>query len=107
MLRIEATIRRDKRIPSSITGTTADSVSPEVKSYHGDQFAMWLHESLISAATNWSSDVLVSWAWPSFSCGPFSSCGFRTVRLIRKYSQYYRLIVSLLRLCSYRPVVWI
>ena len=34
MLRVEATIRSDKHIPFSITGTDADRVSPKVKTHH-------------------------------------------------------------------------
>jgi hypothetical protein len=62
MLRIEATIRSDTHIPSSITGTGTDRVSPKVKTHQPDQMAMWSHANLISVAPNWSSDVLVSGA---------------------------------------------
>jgi|HubBroStandDraft_1064217.scaffolds.fasta_scaffold236626_3 hypothetical protein len=74
MLRLEATMSTDKHIPVSITGTGADRES-QGKDLMPDQFARWLHANSISAATNWSSDVLVSWALPNFSCGAFLSCG--------------------------------
>ncbi len=70
-----------------------------------DQIAMWPHANLISVVPNWSSDVLVSWARPSFFLGSSQAMALRTVRLIPKYSQYHCLIASLLRNCSYRIVV--
>jgi hypothetical protein len=42
MLRVEATIRSDKHIPFSITGTDASLVSPKARPTMPDQFAMWL-----------------------------------------------------------------
>jgi hypothetical protein len=106
MLRVEATIRSDKHIPFPITGTGTDCASPKAKAHHAGSFrdvaACELNvggsQSVVGCACFLGAGRLFWWALRRLWL-------FEPSRLIPKYSQYHRLIVSLLRLCSYRLVV--
>jgi hypothetical protein len=73
MLRIEATIRSDKQIPFSITGTGIDRVSPKAKSHHAgsvrDVAACELdlsgYELVVACACFLGAAKLLWWAFSS------------------------------------------
>lgn len=86
--------------------TDADRVSPKAKTYHAGSV-----RDVAACELNLSGSQLVF----AYACFPGAAklllwdllklWLIETSRLIPKYFQYYRLIVSPLRLCSYRLVV--